>query len=80
VFNLVAAVILGVTLIPVFGHTCARANAATSGSFVFNQVSPGEYWAIVTVDPSFESKWLTRKARVEVVGDTTHLTLELIAN
>jgi hypothetical protein len=48
--------------------------------FVFNNVLPGEYWAIVTVDPSVESKWSTRKARVEVVGDTTHLSLELIAN
>jgi len=56
------------------------ANAATSGSFVFNQVLPGEYRAIVTVDPSVESKWSTRKARVEVVGDITHLSLELIAN
>ncbi len=56
------------------------ANAATSGSFVFNQVLPGEYRAIVSVDPSVESKWSTRKARVEVVGDITHLSLELIAN
>jgi hypothetical protein len=56
------------------------ADAATSGSFVFNQVLPGEYWAIVTVDASVESKWSTRKARVEVVGDITHLSLELIAN
>jgi hypothetical protein len=62
---------------PLLAYT---ANAATSGSFVFNQVLPGEYWAIVTVDPSVESKWSTRKARVEVVGDTTHLSLELIAN
>jgi hypothetical protein len=54
--------------------------AATSGSFAFNNVLPGEYWAIVTVDPSVESKWSTRKARVEVVGDTTCLSLELIAN
>ena len=45
-----------------------------------NQVLPGEYWAIVTVDASVESKWSTRKARVEVVGDITHLSLELIAN
>jgi hypothetical protein len=56
------------------------ANVAASGSFVFNQVLPGEYWAIVTVDASVESKWSTRKAGVEVVGDITHLSLELIAN
>jgi len=47
---------------------------------MFNQVLPGEYWAIVTVDPSVESKWSTRKAGVEVVGDVTHLSLELITN
>jgi hypothetical protein len=41
---------------------------------------PGGYWAIVTVDDNVESKWSTRKARVEVVGDITHLSLELIAN
>ena len=62
---------------PLLAYT---ADAATSGSFVFNQVLPGEYWAIVTVDASVESKWSTRKARVEVVGDITHLSLELIAN
>jgi hypothetical protein len=56
------------------------ADAATSGSFVFNQVLPGEYWAIVTVDASVESKWSTRKARVEVVGDITQLSVVLIAN
>jgi hypothetical protein len=39
-----------------------------------------EYWAIVAVDASVESKWSTRKARVEVVGDITHPSLELIAN
>ena len=55
-------------------------DAATSGSFVFDQVLPGEYWAVVTVAPGIESKWSTRKSRVEVVGDTTHLSLELIAN
>ena len=47
---------------------------------MFNQVLPGEYWAIVTVDASVESKWSTRKAQVEAVGDITHLSLELIAN
>jgi hypothetical protein len=62
---------------PLLAYT---ADAATSGAFVFNNVLPGEYWAIVTVDPSVESKWSTRKARVEVVGDITHLSLELIAN
>lgn len=62
---------------PLLAYT---ANATTSGSFVFNRVLPGEYWAIVTVDPSVESKWSTRKARVEVIGDITHLSLELIAN
>ena len=56
------------------------ADTAASGSFVFNQVLPGEYWAIVTVDAILESKWSTRKAGVEVVGDITHLSLELIAN
>jgi hypothetical protein len=62
---------------PLLAYT---ADTATSGSFVFNQVLPGEYWAIVTVDASVESKWSTRKARVEVGGDITHLSLELIAN
>jgi len=62
---------------PLLAYT---ADAATSGSFVFNQVLPGEYWAIVTVDPSVESKWSTRKAGVEVVGNIIHLSLELITN
>ena len=62
---------------PLLAYT---ADAATNGSFVFNNVLPGEYWAIVTVDPSVESKWSTRKAQVEVVGDTAQLSLELIAN
>ena len=62
---------------PLLAYT---ADAATSGSFVFNQILPGEYWAIVAVDASVESKWSTRKAGVEVVGDITHLSLELIAN
>jgi hypothetical protein len=62
---------------PLLAYT---AYAAASGSFVFNQVLPGEYWGIVTVDPRVESKWSTRKAGVEVVGDVTHLSLELIAN
>jgi hypothetical protein len=44
---------------PLLAYT---AYAAASGSFVFNQVLPGEYWGIVTVDPSVESKWSTRKA------------------
>jgi hypothetical protein len=81
----VAAVILELifSAARAFGCTCLLAytsDAATSGSFVFNQVLPGEYWAVVTVAPSIESKWSTRKSRVEVVGDTTHLSLELIAN
>jgi hypothetical protein len=62
---------------PLLAYT---ADAATIGSFVFNQVLPGEYWAIVTVDASAESKWSTRKALVEVGGDITQLPLELIAN
>ncbi len=62
---------------PLLAYT---ADAATSGSFLFSQVLPGEYWAIVTVDPSVESKWSTRKARVEVIGNMAHLSLELIAN
>jgi hypothetical protein len=54
------------------------ADTATSGSFVFDQILPGEYWAIVvTVDASVESKWSTRKALVEVGGDITQLSLEL---
>jgi hypothetical protein len=47
---------------------------------VFNQVLPGEYWTIVNIDASVESKWSTRKALVEVGGDITQLSLELIAN
>ena len=62
---------------PLLAYT---ADTATRGSFVFSQVLPGEYWAIVTIAPSVESKWSTRKSRVQVVGDTTHLSLELIAN
>jgi hypothetical protein len=62
---------------PLLAYT---ADAATIGSFVFNQVLPGEYWAIVTVDAGVESKWSTRKALVEVGGDITQLPLELIAN
>jgi len=62
---------------PLLAYT---ADAATNGSFVFNQVLPGEYWAIVTVDANVESKWSTRKARVEVDGNIAHLPLELIAN
>lgn len=62
---------------PLLAHT---ADTAASGSFVFSQVLPGEYWAIVTVDASVESEWSTRKALVEVGGDITQLSLELIAN
>jgi hypothetical protein len=62
---------------PLLAYT---ADTATSGSVVFNRVLPGEYWAIVTVDASVESKWSTRKALVEVGGDITQLSLELIAN
>ena len=62
---------------PLLAHT---ADTATTGSFVFNQVLPGEYWAIVTVDASVESKWSTRKALVEVGGDIAQLSLELIPN
>jgi hypothetical protein len=47
---------------------------------VLNQVLPGAYWAIVTVDAGVESKWSTRKAQVEFVGDILKLALELIAN
>ncbi len=70
-------VMLMSTIQPLLAYT---ADAATTGSFVFNQVLPGEYWAIVTVDARVESKWSTRKARVEVVGDIPHLSLELIVN
>jgi hypothetical protein len=62
---------------PLLAYT---ADTATGGSFVFNQVLPGEYWAIVNIDASVESKWSTRKALVEVGGDITQLSLELIAN
>jgi len=62
---------------PLLAYT---ASAATSGTFVLNKVLPGEYWAIVTVDPRVESNWSTRKAEVEVIGDISHLSLELIAN
>src|SRR5258708_4102213 len=70
-------VMLMSTIQPLLAYT---ADAATTGSFVFNQVLPGEYLAIVTVDARVESKWSTRKARVEVVGDIPHLSLELIVN
>ena len=62
---------------PLLAYT---ADTATGGSFVFNQVLPGEYWTIVNIDASVESKWSTRKALVEVGGDITQLSLELIAN
>ena len=62
---------------PLLAYT---SDTATSGSFVFNQVLPGEYWTVVTVALNIESKWSTRKSRVEIVRDTTHLSLELIAN
>jgi len=62
---------------PLLAYT---ADAVSSGSYVFNQVLPGEYWAIVTVDANVESKWSTRKAWVEVDGNVAHLSLELIAN
>lgn len=51
-------------------------NMAKDGAHVLQ----AEYGAIVPVDASVESKWSTRKARLEVVGDITHLSLELIAN
>jgi hypothetical protein len=65
----VAAVILGLTLIPmrVFDCTCAAPTAQVKTT-------------LVTVAPGIESKWSTRKAQVEVVGNITHLFLELIAN
>ena len=62
---------------PLLAYT---ADTATSGSFVFNQVLPREYSAMVTVGASVESKWSTRKALVEVGGDITQLSLALIAN
>jgi hypothetical protein len=37
---------------------------------------PGEYWAIVGVD-SGDSKWWTRKTRVEVNESVGSLALEL---
>jgi hypothetical protein len=38
-----------------------------------------KHWAIVTVAPSVESKWSTRKSRVQVVGDITHLPPRYLA-
>jgi hypothetical protein len=70
-------VMLMSTTQPLLAYT---ADARSTGSFVFNQVLPGEYWATVNVDARVESKWSTRKERVEVVGDIAHLSLELIAN
>jgi hypothetical protein len=48
----------------------------TDGSFTFQHVLPGEYWAIVGVD-SGDSKWWTRKTRVEVNESVGSLALEL---
>ena len=54
-------------------------NVAPSGSFEFPQVLPGKYWAFVTVDSDAPSKWLTKKAEVNVDVTVVNLSLELIA-
>jgi hypothetical protein len=50
-----------------------------SGHFDFPQVLPGKYWAFVTVDSEAASKWLTRKAEVDVEASAANLLLELIS-
>jgi hypothetical protein len=79
----VAVVIVGLILIPVgvFGSTCPPPTALVK--------TASELRAWNRADTVFEGKvesvelgwkWSTRKARVEVVGDMTHIALELIAN
>lgn len=47
------------------------------GKFEFPRVLPGRYWAVVTVDPDDQSKWLTRKVAVDVEGAVKGLRLDL---
>jgi hypothetical protein len=52
-------------------------NIASSGSFDFPKVLPGEYWAVVGVDSDAAPNWLTRKAEVDVRVGVKGLSLEL---
>jgi hypothetical protein len=56
---------------PLLAYT---AYAAASGSFVSNQVLAGGELGHRDCRSNVESKWSTRKAGVEVVGDITHLS------
>jgi hypothetical protein len=56
------------------------ADVAEDGTFVVRQVLPGKYWALVTLDSDGTTKWSTRKAEVNVDGDVTRLSLELLAD
>ena len=61
-----------------FALTYAQ-DVAPDGSFDFQQVLPGTYWAVVAIDSDDGSNWLTRKAQVEVDATVANLSLELIA-
>lgn len=61
---------------PLLAYT---ADAATSGSLCLIRSGLGRT-GNCGVDASVESKWSMRKAGVEVVGDITHLSLDLITN
>jgi len=54
-------------------------DVAPNGSFDFQQVLPGKYWAFVAIDSDAASNWLTRKAQVDVAVTVANLSLELIA-
>jgi hypothetical protein len=45
------------------------------GSFIFRNVLPGKYWALVTVE-SDDDKWLTREVAVDVHGTIADLNLD----
>ena len=45
---------------------------------MFNRIVPGEYWSIVTVDPSVESKIVEEECAVEVIVVTNRFIVELI--
>jgi len=56
-------------------------DVASDGTFTFDKVLPGRYWAFVDVDAFAQSggpKWLTRKTEVVVEKNVSALTLELI--
>jgi hypothetical protein len=55
-------------------------DVAPDGAFIFRHVLAGKYWAVVTVDSDGTTKWSTRKVAVDVDGNVTDLSLELIAN